>query len=70
MLKVAVIGAGSWGTALANIAAENANYTYLWVRRRKLADEIIETHENSLYLPGAKMSTEINISTNQMMLLL
>ncbi|AEE91306.1 NAD(P)H-dependent glycerol-3-phosphate dehydrogenase [Tepidanaerobacter acetatoxydans Re1] len=64
MLKVAVIGAGSWGTALANIAAENANCTYLWVRRRKLADEIIKTHENRLYLPGAKISTEINISTN------
>ncbi|NLU10597.1 MAG: NAD(P)H-dependent glycerol-3-phosphate dehydrogenase [Tepidanaerobacter acetatoxydans] len=64
MLKVAVIGAGSWGTALANIAAENANCTYLWVRRKKLADEMIETHENRLYLPGVKISTEIKISTN------
>ena len=64
MLKVAVIGAGSWGTALANVTAENDTCTYLWVRRQELADEISETHENKPYLPGAKLSSKINISTD------
>lgn len=64
MFKVAVIGAGSWGTALANVAAENNNNTYLWVRRQELADEIKETHENKPYLPGEKISPKINISTD------
>ncbi len=64
MLKVAIIGAGSWGTALAHVAAENNNSTYLWVRRRELADEIIKTRENRPYLPGVKISPKINISTD------
>lgn len=64
MLKVAIIGAGSWGTALAHVAAENNNSTYLWVRRRELAEEMIKTRENRPYLPGVKISPKINISTD------
>jgi len=64
VFKVAIIGAGSWGTALAHVAAENNNSTYLWVRRRELADEIIKTRENRPYLPGVKFSQKINISTD------
>jgi glycerol-3-phosphate dehydrogenase (NAD(P)+) len=64
VLKVAVIGAGSWGTALAHVAAENNNNTYLWVRRRELAEEIIKTGENRPYLPGADISPKINVSTD------
>jgi glycerol-3-phosphate dehydrogenase (NAD(P)+) len=64
VIKVAVIGAGSWGTALANVTAENDACTYLWVRRQELAEEIRETCENNQYLPGAKLSPKINISTD------
>lgn len=64
MLKVAIIGAGSWGTALAHVAAENNNSTYLWVRRRELAEEMIKARENRPYLPGVKISPKINISTD------
>lgn len=62
--KVAVIGSGSWGTALARLAAENAHEkdgfdetVNMWVREREipgkglLTDLINETHENSRYLP-------------------
>ncbi|KAM0753829.1 NAD-dependent glycerol-3-phosphate dehydrogenase [Meredithblackwellia eburnea MCA 4105] len=62
--KVAVIGSGSWGTALARIAAINASEqegfdetVNMWVRQREipgkglLTDLINETHENSRYLP-------------------
>ncbi|MDD4569964.1 MAG: NAD(P)H-dependent glycerol-3-phosphate dehydrogenase [Tepidanaerobacteraceae bacterium] len=63
-IKVTVIGAGSWGTALAHLAAENNYNTSLWVRRQELADEINETQENNVYLPGAKISQKLNISTD------
>ncbi|HUQ39027.1 MAG TPA: NAD(P)H-dependent glycerol-3-phosphate dehydrogenase [Acidimicrobiales bacterium] len=49
--KVAVIGAGSWGTAVAALASQNAR-TVLWARRPELADEISTTHRNSTYLPS------------------
>lgn len=64
VIRVAVIGAGSWGTALANVTAENDVCTYLWVRRRELADEIRETQENKPYLPGVKLSPKIEVSTD------
>jgi glycerol-3-phosphate dehydrogenase (NAD(P)+) len=59
--KVAVIGAGSWGTAVAAIASHNAP-TVLWARRKELADEITTDHVNSSYLadftlPEALVST-------------
>ena len=50
MTRVAVIGAGSWGTAVAAIAAGNADTT-LWARKAELADAINATHRNPRYLP-------------------
>lgn len=49
-MKVAVIGAGSWGTAVAAIAAHHA-HTVLWARRRELVDAINDSHQNPDYLP-------------------
>src|SRR5438094_2870592 len=49
--RVAVIGAGSWGTTVASLAAANAP-TLLWARREELASEIDERHTNEPYLPG------------------
>jgi glycerol-3-phosphate dehydrogenase (NAD(P)+) len=46
---VAVIGAGSWGTAVAALACANAP-TVLWARRADLADELATKHTNSAYL--------------------
>ena len=47
--KVAVIGAGSWGTVVAAIAAVKTS-TVLWARRPELAEEITRHHRNSAYL--------------------
>ena len=47
---IAVLGAGSWGTALANVAAENGHDVRLWSHRAEQVDEINETHRNSRYL--------------------
>ncbi|HVA04599.1 MAG TPA: NAD(P)H-dependent glycerol-3-phosphate dehydrogenase [Acidimicrobiales bacterium] len=49
--KVAVIGAGSWGTTVAAVAATSAP-TVLWARRPALARSIDTLHENPDYLPG------------------
>lgn len=51
MTRVAVVGAGSWGTAVAAIVAANASTT-LWARRDDLATCIESDHENPDYLPG------------------
>ena len=50
-MRVAVIGAGSWGTAVAALVAANAPTT-LWARRPELAENIDREHENTDYLPG------------------
>jgi len=50
-LRVAVLGAGSWGTALAALAAGQAD-TLLWARRSESAAEISGQHSNARYLPG------------------
>ena len=49
-MKVAVIGAGSWGTAVAALAAHNEPTT-LWARRPELAADIRDRHVNTAYLP-------------------
>src|SRR5438309_2089396 len=48
--NVAVIGAGSWGTAVAAITSRNAP-TRLWARGKDLADEMARTRTNTRYLP-------------------
>ena len=50
-MRVAVVGAGSWGTAVASIAAANNDVT-LWARRPQLAQSIASNRENPDYLPG------------------
>lgn len=54
--RVAVIGAGSWGTALASVLAANGHDTVLWAFEPELVDEINRQHTNSLYLPGIPLS--------------
>lgn len=51
-IRVAVIGAGSWGTTVAALAASNTP-TVLWSRRVELAREINDRHVNGDYLPAA-----------------
>jgi len=57
--RVAVIGAGSWGTAFAGITAGNDVETILWARREQLAEAISTRHENADYLPGIELPTAL-----------
>ncbi len=58
-MAIAVIGAGSWGTALAQVLAENGNDVRLWARRPSLAQAINDTHHNPEYLTDAQLSSRI-----------
>lgn len=62
-LRVAVIGAGSWGTTVANLASRNAP-TVLWARRPEVADEINTQRTNERYLPGASMHRRLEASAD------
>ncbi|MFC0470301.1 NAD(P)H-dependent glycerol-3-phosphate dehydrogenase [Halalkalibacter kiskunsagensis] len=65
MTKVAVIGAGSWGTALAMVLADNEHEVRLWARRPDQIEEINKHHTNSKYLPNIVLSERI-IGHNQL----
>lgn len=51
-MNVAVIGAGSWGTALALLMADIGHDVRMWVFEEAGSDEILEKRENTIYLPG------------------
>jgi glycerol-3-phosphate dehydrogenase (NAD(P)+) len=50
--RIAVLGAGSWGTTFAKVLADAGNDVCLWARRPQVAAEINETRCNDSYLPG------------------
>lgn len=55
MKKVTVLGAGSWGTALAMVLTENGHETLIWSHRDDQAKEINERHTNEKYLPNIQL---------------
>ncbi|GAB6157005.1 NAD(P)H-dependent glycerol-3-phosphate dehydrogenase [Desulfotomaculum varum] len=63
MTKIAIIGAGSWATALAQVLAQNNHRVLLWARRRELADAI-NNGENQRYLPGVTLYPHISADTD------
>jgi glycerol-3-phosphate dehydrogenase (NAD(P)+) len=57
--KVAVLGAGSWGTTFAKILADGGADVALWARRPELAREISQSKRNSDYLPGINLPRNV-----------
>ena len=53
--RVAVLGAGSWGTTFAKVLADGGSDVALWARRPELAREISQSKGNSDYLPGINL---------------
>src|SRR6266571_4835805 len=54
-MRVAVIGAGGWGTALASLLVAAGHHVCLWVRRPGLCERLAHERENALYLPGVPL---------------
>ncbi|TSI09030.1 NAD(P)H-dependent glycerol-3-phosphate dehydrogenase [Lysinibacillus sp. BW-2-10] len=64
MGNVTVLGAGSWGTALAIVLAENGHNTLLWTHRENQANEINEKHTNQQYLPEIMLPSNLFATSN------
>lgn len=60
--KIAVIGAGSWGTALSVSLSGNGHTVKIWDINREHLDELSSNRENTRYLPGVKLPEKIQIS--------
>jgi len=58
-LRVAVLGAGSWGSTVASLASRNAPTT-LWARNPEVAREVNEQHSNERYLPGCTLPAALS----------
>ncbi len=63
-LQIAVVGAGSWGTAIADLLASKGYRISLWVYEKEVKDQIKESRENKLFLPGHKLSANIKPSND------
>jgi glycerol-3-phosphate dehydrogenase (NAD(P)+) len=63
-LQVAVLGAGSWGTALASLLARNGHNTTVWGRNAEQVRSIHQRHENTRYLPGILLPETLKASTD------
>lgn len=57
--RVAVLGAGSWGTTFAKVLADAGSDVTAWARRAELAKEISEAKRNSDYLPGINLPASL-----------
>ena len=62
MKSISVLGAGSWGTAIATAAAERGVEVHLWSRNAEHLEEIAELKENKRYLPGVQIPNNIKLT--------
>jgi glycerol-3-phosphate dehydrogenase (NAD(P)+) len=60
IFRIGAIGAGSWGTTLANLLAEKGYLVDMWVREEEVYKQIKDEKENKLFLPGHKLSERLN----------
>ena len=61
--NIAIIGAGAWGTALAQVLAEAGRAVVLYVHEPELADSINKNHQNNLYLPDVSLNKNIRATS-------
>jgi glycerol-3-phosphate dehydrogenase (NAD(P)+) len=59
MTLVAVLGAGSWGTTLANLLAAKGETVRLWAYEPEVVDAINQRHENPVFLPGVELAAAL-----------
>ncbi|MFR5000768.1 MAG: 2-dehydropantoate 2-reductase N-terminal domain-containing protein, partial [Slackia sp.] len=62
-MKVAVIGAGSWGTALAHVLGTAGHDAMLWARKQEVCDGINGSHRNPRYLVNEPVHARVRASS-------
>ena len=62
--RVTVIGAGAWGTALANLLAETGVEVRMWAREREVVESVTATGENTPYLAGAPLNRALRVTNS------
>ena len=63
MSRIAILGAGAWGTALAiSLARRGGHHITLWSHSAALAAHLVETGENLPYLPGYTVPMDIHVT--------
>jgi glycerol-3-phosphate dehydrogenase (NAD(P)+) len=62
--RIAVVGGGAWGTALAQVAAQGGRDTLLWAMEDDVVTAINRIHENPIYLKGLKLNPAIRATAN------
>jgi len=64
MGKITVLGAGAWGTTMAQVLADCANDVLLWGRSTEVVDEINNSHTNKKYLGKHILPTQLNATSD------
>jgi glycerol-3-phosphate dehydrogenase (NAD(P)+) len=64
MMRIAVIGAGNWGTALAATFAKTGHAGALWAYEPEVVESIRAQHENALFMPGMKLPESIAVTND------
>ncbi len=62
--RIAVLGAGSWGTAFGKVLADAGREVVLWARRPDVAAAVNDGHRNPDYLPGVALPSLLSATTN------
>ena len=63
-MRIAIIGAGGWGTALATLLVTAGHQVCVWVRRPSLCEQLTRERVNSLYLPGVSLPPALTYTTS------
>jgi glycerol-3-phosphate dehydrogenase (NAD(P)+) len=64
LTRIAVLGAGSWGTAYAKVMADAGRDVVLWARRQEVATAVTGRHENPGYLPGVRLPANLTSTSD------
>ena len=64
MARIAVIGAGAWGTALAHLRATAGDDVTIWAHEPEVVAQINEAHENRTFLPGVPLPEHLRASND------
>jgi glycerol-3-phosphate dehydrogenase (NAD(P)+) len=63
-MTLGVVGAGAWGTALAQVLADSGNEVLLWAREPEVVEEVNTRSRNSLFLPGQPLADTIRATND------